>query len=156
MPKTIEAGMIFEITKRQEIKEVQELGESYYEFTNSCGDIENYKKNFTSSWENLIKRKIGKIFVIEKNEKIIGGLGFLITPDTEDGTPICIGRFWWISESDRGEGLSLYRKVESYAKSVGCKKIIMGHLSFSNADKFKKVYTRIGFKENETTYIKHL
>lgn len=147
--------MIFEITKKEEIRELQDIGEEFYKFT-SCGDLDGYRRNFTPSWENLIKQKVGKIFAIEKNQKIVGGLGFLITPDTEDGSKVCFGRFWWISEGNRGEGLRLYRKVESHVKHLGCKKIVMGNLTFSKANKFKKVYKRIGFKENETTYIKKL
>lgn len=155
--KALKTGMIFEVTTSKELEECLQLGEHHYKFSNYySGDMRDLRKNFIPSWQNLIKKKIGKIFVMEKNEKIIGGMGFLITPDTEDGTLTCIGRFWYMDEKHRGEGVKVYRKVESYAKSVGCKKIIMGCLSFSHADKFKKLYTRMGFQENETSYIKHI
>ena len=50
----------------------------------------------------------------------------------------------------------LFNKYESYAKSIGCKRIGMVHLENSMPDKLKRLYTRKKYKHIESMYLKEL
>ena len=112
-----------------------------------------------SGWiapKELIRSKKGKIFALEDERKITGALGFLIGPALEDGVLCCTEAFWYVDEKHRGAGLKLLNKFESYAKSIGCKRIGMVHLENSMPDKLKKLYTRKKYKHIESMYLKEL
>lgn len=148
--------MIFEVKTVDELKELQNVLESFYKVAPYSGDINEYRKHWLPNWKNLIDTRRGKIFALEKNQKIIGALGFLIAHALEDGALYCSEAFWYIDENHRGSGIKIFNKFEDYAKSIGCKRITTSHLEKSMPEKFKKFYTRKKYKHIESYYLKEL
>ena len=148
--------MIFEIKTDSELLELRDVLVNFYKILPYEKDLEDAKKKWLLIWKELIKSKKGKIFALEKERKIIGALGFLITPALEDGVLTATEAFWYVDEKHRGSGLRLFNKYESYAKSKGCKRIGMVHLENSMPDKLKKLYVRKKYKHVESMYLKEL
>jgi len=156
MPQAFKAFMIFEAKTDSELLELRNVLENFYKILPYKEDLNGFKKNWIPAWKDLIKSKKGKIFALEKERKIIGALGFLITPALEDGALCATEAFWYVDEQHRGAGLKLLNKYESYAKSIGCKRIGMVHLENSMPDKLKRLYTRKKYKHIESMYLKEL
>ena len=148
--------MIFEVKTDSELLELRDVLQNFYEILPYKKDLNGFKKNWILSWKELIRSKKGKIFALEDERKITGALGFLISPALEDGVLCCTEAFWYVDEKHRGAGLKLLNKFESYAKSIGCKRIGMVHLENSMPDKLKKLYTRKKYKHIESMYLKEL
>lgn len=148
--------MIFEIKTDSELLELRGVLINFYKILPYEKDLDGVEKNWIPTWKGLIKSKKGKIFALEKERKIIGALGFLIAPALEDGALCATEAFWYVDKQHRGAGLKLLNKYESYAKSIGCKRIAMVHLENSMPDKLKKLYTRKKYKHIESFYLKEL
>ena len=148
--------MIFEVKNDSELTQLRDVLEEFYKILPYKKNLNGFKKNWIPTWKDLIKSKKGKIFALEKEKKIIGALGFLITPALEDGVLCATEAFWYVDEKHRGSGLKLLNKYESYAKSVGCKRIGMVHLENSMPDRLKKLYVRKQYKHIESMYLKEL
>jgi GNAT superfamily N-acetyltransferase len=148
--------MIFEVKTVDQLRELQDILENFYKILPYKEDIDGFRKTWLPTWEKLIKTKSGKIFALEKDKKIIGALGFFITPAVEDGALCCTEAFWYVHENYRGSGIKIFNKFEDYAKSIGCKRIAMVHLENSMPDKLKKLYTRKKYKHIESMYLKEL
>lgn len=148
--------MIFEVKTESELLELRIVLENFYEILPYKKDLDGVRKNWIPTWKELIRSKKGKIFALESDRKIIGALGFLISPALEDGVLCATEAFWYVDEQHRGAGLKLLNKYESYAKSMGCKRIAMVHLENSMPGKLKKLYTRKKYKHIESFYLKEL
>ncbi len=148
--------MIFEVKTDSELLELRGVLINFYKILPYKKDLNGVKKNWIPTWKELIRSKKGKIFALESDRKIIGALGFLISPALEDGALCCSEAFWYVDEKHRGAGLKLLNKFETYAKSIGCKRIAMIHLENSMPDKLKRLYTRKKYKHIESIYLKEL
>lgn len=96
----------------------------------------------------------GGILMLENEGNPRGMLGFLQYPDINDGETVITETFWYVLPQHRGDGLKLLRKFEDVAKERGAKRVIMGHLKALMPEALSHLYTRLGYKELETTYIK--
>lgn len=148
--------MIFEVRTDDELRELQDVLENFYKILPYEGDTNEFRKHWLPTWKNLIQTRGGKIFALEKDQKIIGALGFFITRAVEDGALCCTEAFWYVHENHRGSGIKILNKFEDYAKSIGCKRIAMVHLENSMPEKLKKLYTRKKYKHIESMYLKEL
>jgi GNAT superfamily N-acetyltransferase len=97
-----------------------------------------------------------KIFGLKINGKIVGGICIIFVESMLDGVLECSELFWYVDDEYRGKGISLLLHAEKYAKQNGAKRMIMMYLINSMPDKLEKLYTRMGFRELERSYIKEL
>lgn len=156
MSEAFKTFMIFEVKTESELLELRIVLENFYQILPYKKDLDGVRKNWIPLWKDLIKSKKGKIFALEDEKKIIGALGFLTSLSLEDGALTCTEAFWYVDKEHRGAGLKLLNKFESYAKSIGCKRIVMAHLENSMPDKLKKLYIRKKYKHVESMYLKEL
>lgn len=97
-----------------------------------------------------------KIFGLKIDDEIVGGICIIFTESMLDGVLECSELFWYVDEKYRGKGISLLLHAEKYAKKRGAKRMIMIYLINSMPEKLEKLYTRMGFRELERSYIKEL
>lgn len=148
--------MIKSVETTEELEELFPILQKFYALMPYEKHYENLETNWISRWEGLISSGNGEIFILTQKNKIIGGIGFLFHPSLEDGVLCCTEAFWYVDEKFRGKGLSLLLHLQKYAKQKGAKRMFMIHLSNSMPEQLKGLYTRLGYKEAETIYIKEL
>lgn len=148
--------MIAEITNREELEELLVILENFYKLMPYKQDLNKVRSTWVNTWYGLISHEVGKIFALKQNNKIIGAIGFIISPSLEDGVSTCTEAFWYVDEKYRGKGLSLLLHLQKYAKAQGAERMMMIHLSNSMPEKLKALYERLGYKEVETIYMKEL
>ena len=153
--------MIYRITTAEELKKLTPLVESLYSQIKCPNkDLNNFKKIWFENWSKEISsnNKLGKkMFVMEENEEIIGFFGFTIYINELDGVLSSQEHGWYVKEGKRGAGIKLLKKCESYAKSLGCKRFVMGHHQSDYVPKnLIKIYERMGYEHQCTMFGKEL
>ena len=161
MPQVAKTFMIYRIKTAEDVKRCMPLVEDLYaqiECPNK--DLNNFKKIWFENWSKEISsnNKLGKkMFVMEENEEIIGFFGFTIYINELDGVLSSQEHGWYVKEGKRGAGIKLLKKCESYAKSLGCKRFVMGHHQSDYVPKnLTKIYERMGYELQCTMYGKEL
>lgn len=110
---------------------------------------------FIRTWTTLMENNIGRILGYFKEDRIAGALGFILSPDPNDGEMVATEMFWFVLPSDRGgTGLKLLHFYERLAKAAGAKRTIMAHLQGLNDEKLKHLFARRGYRPIETHYLK--
>ena len=153
--------MIYRIRTAEDVKRciplVQDLYEKVYCISK---DLNNFKKIWLETWSKEItsNSKLGKkAFVVEENEEIIGFFGFTIYINELDGVLTSQEHGWYVKEDKRGVGIKLLKKCESYAKSLGCKRFVMGHHQSDYVpENLVKIYERMGYELQCTMFGKEL
>lgn len=111
---------------------------------------------FSALWRDLLKAGIGTLFVARQNDKVIGAIGLLITPDPFSGVAVGVESFWFVAKAYRGgiSGIKLLSFAIDWAEELHLAKLVMAHLHCSVSEKAASVYTRFGFKLQESNYVK--
>lgn len=125
------------------------------EFTNSAKLNLNWphlKKNITK----IIKIDTGRVLVSEKDNKIVGVLGFLVHHDFIDNTLTASELFWYVFPKYRGIGLELLKEFEKFAEENNIKRIHMVYLLKSMPERIKRIYELRGYTPVENSYRKEL
>lgn len=153
--------MIYRITTVEDLKKLTPLVEDLYKKVYCVSkNLNNFKKIWLETWSKEISSsgKLGKkVFVMEENEEIIGFFGFTIYINELDGVLSSQEHGWYVKEGKRGAGIKLLKKCESYAKSLGCKRFVMGHHQSDYVPKnLTKIYERMGYELQCTMYGKEL
>jgi len=104
----------------------------------------------------VFKLCIGSTLVVEKDGLIVGTVAGIVNNFPSDGSKVYQEIIWYVSKAYRKYGVLLFRKLEEFCRAKGIKHIIMIHLANLKAAKLDRFYTRLGFKELETHYIKTL
>lgn len=145
--------MIKEV-KVEELPKVAEVGKIFFEESNLPGKID--PEIFCKNWKTLIGIGMGKIIGLYRDGEFIGALGFLITPDINDGKLVATETFWFVSPKFRGQGIKLLLFFIKHAKEIGCVRVIMMHLFNSHSEQLSKLYENLGFSAIEKHYLKNL
>lgn len=111
---------------------------------------------FLRTWESLFSLGIGQMIGSFDGDRVTGVLGFILSPDANDGEIVATEMFWFVDPASRGDGLRLFRAFETEAKAAGAKRLIMVHLSSINGPELKHLYERCGYHEIETQYLKDI
>lgn len=136
----------------EDLPVVAEIGRSFFEEGKLPGKL--VPEVFETTWTALLTAGAGGILMLEDSGDPRGVLGFLQYPDINDGETVITETFWYVLPQHRRDGLKLLRRFESVAKERGAKRIIMGHLKALTPETLGHLYTRLGYTELETTYIK--
>ena len=153
--------MIYRITTVEDLKKLTPLVEDLYKKVYCVSkNLNNFKKIWLETWSKEISSsgKLGKkVFVMEENEEIIGFFGFTIYINELDGVLSSQEHGWYVKEGKRGAGIKLLKKCESYAKSLGCKRFVIGHHQSADVPKnLIKIYERMGYEHQCTIFGKEL
>ena len=110
----------------------------------------------SKTYEKLIRQGIAIVFVLEKGDELIGGLGCVKTAELHSGKSLLVETFWFVSPEHRGHGSLLITEFEKYAKTHNIDKVAMIHLMDSYPDKLEKLYLSRGYVLAEQHYIKEI
>lgn len=174
--------MIIDITSREDIKE---LGKKLFKFYRHLdftkpdgknGEMDSSESKDSSfeecekiagdllsegleRWVDRCELAIlgnAKIFGLKIDNQIVGGICIVFSNSMIDEVLECSELFWYVDEKYRGKGIGLLLHAEKYAKERGAKRMTMVYLVNSMPQKLEKLYTRMGFRELERSYIKEL
>lgn len=107
-----------------------------------------------SHWK-LVESGIGRIFMLESDCQLIGGLGAIKFPDLNNGEMTAVECFWLVDPDHRGSGLKLLDAYEKWYEE-DCSKGALIHLIDSFPDALEKVYFRRGYQLVEKHYVRFL
>ncbi len=139
----------------EDLRAIAEMGREFYSEGKIPGTI--VPDIFEKNWKGFLESEIGIVYVAEEDGKIIGTIGGLIYPDTNDGVKVLCETFWFVSKGHRGRcGFKLLDAFEKRGMERGAKRLVMVHLSSLAPEKLKKLYERLGYVEVETHYVKEI
>jgi GNAT superfamily N-acetyltransferase len=90
----------------------------------------------------------GAILVCEREEKIVGMLGYILHDHFISGEKFAGEVFWWQEPEYRGVGLRLLSEARKAAKQSGAKYLQM----IAPTEQVARVYEHCGFEFVEMTY----
>jgi len=129
---------------------------TFYEEGNLPGEFD--EDNFTRSMATLVRSGAGAVFIHGAKRKPDGGCGIILFPDLNTGDLIASETFWYVMPHARGgfAAVSMLSAMEDWARRNGAVRFSMSHLSGENSARIKRSYSRLGFREMETQFIKEL
>lgn len=101
---------------------------------------------------------VAKIWVIEKDDQIVGLIGGICSPLFFAKAIIAVEAFWFVEKEHRGS-LEAIRLLEHFEKWAEAQKPFAIHLGFMeeiHPEKVKDFYERRGYRRFETVYRKML
>ena len=107
-----------------------------------------------AKYKKMIEDGIAKMFILEENGKMIGGLGCVKGADLHFPRTIAVETYWYVDQNHSGEGIKLLKHFEDWAKNNNCDAVAMVHLVDSYPDSLERLYIRRGYELVEKHYIK--
>lgn len=98
------------------------------------------------------------VFIAEIDGEFAGGACAVKAQPNMSEDFIAVELYWWVDESRRG-GISaarLMRALESWAKSSGCKALVMASMQTIKDSPADSIYERMGYKAIEKSWIRGL
>ena len=96
-----------------------------------------------------------EMLVLKDKEKIVGTLAGMVAPYMGNySTTYFMESLWCVKKGYNG--LQLFYEMQKHLRARGIKKMVMGHSHSLRPELFKKLYPRLGFKLQESHYIKDL
>ena len=139
------------------LDEVRSVTEFMKNFEGATQFVKVDVDHAVNKYKGMISNGNGHMFILEDdNGKMIGGLGCVVGDDLHFPRKIAIETYWFVHPDNRGEGLSLLRYFEQWAKDNGCDAVAMIHLTDSMPETLDRLYTRRGYKMIERHYIKEV
>lgn len=127
------------------------------QFCDAAACLEGFRFGiFRNFWERLLATGQAKIFITSDGERITGAIGCSVHVEPYWVGIVAEELFWFVSPSDRGSGVALYRAFRNYATESGASSMQMVHLLDSMPDEVGKFYTSQDFQPVEIRYIKKL
>lgn len=112
--------------------------------------------SFVALWSTLIESGQGVIFLMKSGGEILGAIGGFAHTEQYCDYLVAQEFFWFVHENSRGKGVMLYRALEEWAKSKGCRHLRMVYMKDSMPDKVQRFYERMGMQPMEVIYTKEL
>lgn len=104
----------------------------------------------TVTW--LIENESGLLHVFEKDSKIVGVIGFILTPSWFNDEHItAFELFWYVKPDFRGSGMKLYLKAVEALKRIGADTIEMGAVPPYQTT--QKIYEKLGLTETDRKFM---
>ena len=132
------------------------LGEKFY------NEAEFHKKGlglksdtFGTLVTQLLELPVALILVAEKNNKIVGTIGGVISPWLLDTDQKILQELWWyVDEEHRGIGHRLILKFEEEGIKLGANFLLMVTLDSQHENKLINYYIKMGYEHLEHHFIK--
>jgi hypothetical protein len=142
--------------KRDLMDVIEACGQNFFSEADLPGGFKI--ANFLSSWEVILKSGIGVIFKAERDGKVIGLLGSLLSYDLNTGEVIATEAFWFILKQYRSgfAGIRLFEAFEEWGMSVGAVRFNMGRIIGLHDEKMGNFFESKGYRPVETHYWKQV
>lgn len=113
---------------------------------------------FIHNWKLIFDAKLGAMWKLVIDGKIVGLMGGILSPDMLDGQLIATEAFWYVHPDFRRSkwGLKLIAYFEQWARSCRAQRLIMAHLLVGFPESLAAYYSRKGFRPVEINYVKEL
>ncbi|NOS67897.1 MAG: hypothetical protein HOO67_06090 [Candidatus Peribacteraceae bacterium] len=113
---------------------------------------------FTNFWSAVIGAKLGKIFAVREDGKLVAALGMATTLDPNSGILMALEQFWYVMPTHRKTrvGLDLFRAFGDEGERVGAKRLVMVHLANLTPESLHTFYERKGYRLVEQTFWKEI
>lgn len=110
---------------------------------------------FFTFWGFVLKSDVGIFVIAKENEKIVGVMGALFSPDCFSGKPQGAESFWFVSPEHRTGRLALrlFNFFEGECERRKCELMVMIHLAGFN-ESLGKFYARRGYTPAEQVFRK--
>jgi N-acetylglutamate synthase-like GNAT family acetyltransferase len=145
---------LLDTTNFEELESICRLGKEFCEAVNTNTFD---KLSFLKFVHNLLSKKIGKVFVLDINNEVVGMLGVAASPCFYNNNVLRVQEcFWWITPEHRNsrESIKLFNKVEEWAKEINAHQIMVSSTATLNPEKLEKFYIKKGFKKVDINYVK--
>lgn len=111
---------------------------------------------FFGFWDSVMANKLGEIFIVSKEEKTVGILGAVFTPDVFSGVAQAAESFWFVRPGFRlsRAGLLLWNAYEKASRERNCKINLMVHLDGLGESVLSRMFEKRGYRRAEQTYRK--
>lgn len=138
------------------IEDVDAVAQAAYNFSKESKFVKVDPNRPRETYWPFIQKGIGAMFLLVKDDVIVGGLGCLKYPDLHSGEIFAVETFWYVLPEHRGKGLLLLNAYEKWAKDNGCVKCAMIHMIDSMPDVLERLYFRRGYELIEKHYVKEI
>lgn len=136
-----------------DIPAMLDLGAQFHAYS-GLSEIAYDPDAFRATLEAGIGSESQAYFVVESGGVLRGMTGGIVYPSYFNRDALAGQEmFWWC---DNAEGVRLYRALEQWAISKGCKSFTMVAISDQHAERMDKLYRRMGYRPVEHHYIKGL
>jgi RimJ/RimL family protein N-acetyltransferase len=158
-----ERGLSLELQIREatldDLDKYIELSEEFHK-ASPMSSVSKFEKDaFKDFLISAIDNQNIVLVLAEINKEIVGITGALIYPlYFSPSTTVSQELWWWLTPSARGSGAGkgMYDYIEKWAKSNGAKAVFMIALEDEKVNKMTKLYSRLGYKGLERTFIKEI
>lgn len=131
-----------------------ELGALFHHYS-GLAEIAFDAGSFLKTLEIGIAADNQAYFVAEDGGQVVGMTGGIVYPSYFNHSALTGQEMFWWSEK-AGAGRELYRALEAWAASKGCKTFTMIALEDDQSGRMDKIYRRMGYRPAEHSYIKGL
>lgn len=131
------------------------LGQGFFEEARLPGKF--HVEHWVKQWTLLIRAKVGFMWLLTHDSSVVGGIGFVISPDLCDGELVLQQSFWYVTPKHRGNAASirLLKEVEEFGRLAGVSRIITGRNHASDPQmRLHMLLETMGYKALETSYCK--
>ena len=109
-----------------------------------------------AKYEFMIRNGNAHMFVLEEDNKMVGGLGCVVGPDLHTPRIIAVETYWYVHPDYRGIGKKLLDYFEQWAKDAGYDATAMICLSDSMSDSLEHLYLHREYTLIEKHFIKEV
>lgn len=137
-----------------DLSQVLPMVKDFLDRTGSNDFLPDTYEELASSLINLAKLEFTNIFVAEYLGRMVGGLGFMYTPNMWNPSSIAAEEiFWWVSkDAPWTTSLKLLRTARLDALEYGCSLVVFKSL-ISGPKSVDKIYRQMGLRPVEIVYM---
>lgn len=137
----------------EDMPQLLRMGEAFF---NSSGydDFTSFNKSDAeSTLNNLIQ---GESLLTDGKNAMLGYVVFPMFLNAS--TMVAQELFWWVDESARSSklGIQILKAAEDLARFQGATAMMMLSIKELDGEKVNKLYSRLGYREREQTYMRAL
>lgn len=90
------------------------------------------------------------LLVAEQRGAVVGMIAMVLYEHPMSGDAMAVEMFWWVEPESRGDGMRLFRRARTWAKSRGARTLQM--IAPATNPDVADMYGRLGFVPVETTF----
>lgn len=133
--------------------EIKDLMDEGYKDSSFKRSVE--LKDFVKYCVALHRNESCAMFLLLSEEESVEGIAYVaFHPDLVSSERIATEIMWRVSEKGKGWGVQLFKEMEKWAVSKGCKKLYSLALNDKNKERVINLHERLGFKLQGYQFVK--
>lgn len=136
----------------EELGEAARFGDEFLAMSGYPGKFDPVR--WTLCWRAMLAGGTGVMLGLFEDGRVIGALGGAWMHDLKTGTKQTAEICWWVRPEKRGHGLRLFKAYEAWARRIGARVILAGHLA--GHGRLGQYLRRRGYKPYEVAYLKEI